>query len=179
LSKTPAGFLPIPKSSYFYNKYYGMKFRKLTALSFIAALFIFPACDADDIFNENLYLGNSLPMSGAQEVPAVATSATGTINASYNKLSRILTYSVAFSGLSGNAAAAHIHGTAEAGYNANVLQSFSGFPAATSGSYSGTLYFDGVKLLEEHLLAGRYYVNIHTPARPGGEIRGQLILTRQ
>jgi len=41
------------------------------------------------------------------------------------------------------------------------------------------MFVDGVKIKEEHILAGEYYINLHTAANPGGEIRGQLILTRQ
>jgi hypothetical protein len=154
-----------------------MKLPKLTA--FIFSVSILASCtQADDIFNDNNYVGSALPMSGAQEVPAVTTGATGTINASYNKLSKTLSYTVNFSGLSGNAVAAHIHGTAEAGFVAGVLQSFSGFPAKTSGTYSGTLFVDGIKIKEAELLAGWYYINIHTAANGGGEIRGQLILKK-
>jgi len=152
-----------------------MKLPKLTAFIF-SSILLASCSQADDIFNDNNYVGNALPMSGAQEVPAVTTGASGSINASYNRLSRILSYKVSFSGLSGNATAAHIHGTAEAGFIAGVLQSFSGFPAKTAGTYSGTLYVDGIKIKEAELLAGWYYVNIHTAANSGGEIRGQLIL---
>ena len=117
-------------------------------------------------------------MSGSQETPAVTTSATGTIEATYNRLTKTLSYKVTFSGLSGNASAAHIHGLGEAGVAEGVLQSFLGFPAATSGTYSGSLLIDGVKFKEEYLLGSRYYMNIHTAANGGGEIRGQLVLSK-
>jgi hypothetical protein len=74
---------------------------------------------------------------------------------------------------------AHIHGLGGVGVAAGVLQTFSPFPAATSGTYSGTLFIDGVKFTEEYLLGGRYYINIHSKTYGGGEIRGQLILAKQ
>jgi hypothetical protein len=156
-----------------------MKWLKLTAFYFLFSSFVFTACKKEDYLIPAEYTGNSLAMSGTQEVPVVTTSATGTIQAKYSQYSKNLTYTVTFSGLSGNAAAAHIHGTADLGINAVPMQTFVGFPAKTAGTFSGSLLIDGVKFLEEYLLAGKYYINIHTAANPGGEIRGQLILTKQ
>lgn len=156
-----------------------MRLPKLTAILLtLAVLFLFSCKSTEEIEQENIYYGN-LPLSGSQEVPASGSAATGTIDANYNRLTKTLSYKITFSGLSGNATAAHIHGLAEPGINAGVLQTFSSFPAATAGTYSGTLLIDGVKFTEENLLAGRYYVNIHTASKPGGEIRGQLILAKK
>lgn len=156
-----------------------MRIPKLTALFISLAILVFISCKStEEVEKENIYVGTALPMSGAQETPAITTSATGSIDANYNRLTRTLTYKITFSGLSGNATAAHIHGLGEAGVAAPVVQTFVGFPAATAGTYSGTLLVDGVKIKEEDILAGRYYANIHTAARPAGEIRGQLVLTK-
>lgn len=157
-----------------------MRFPKLTALLLSLPLFILVSCkdDTKEIEQENIYYGTLLPMSSSQETPPFTSAATGTIDANYNRLTKTLTYKISFSGLSGNATAAHIHGLGEAGIIAGVLQTFSPFPAATSGTYSGTLFIDGVKFTEEYLLGGKYYMNIHTAAKPGGEIRGQLTLTK-
>src|SRR6187402_1145559 len=114
-------------------------------------------------------------MSSSQETPPFTSSATGTIDANYSRFTKTLSYKVTFSGLSGPATAAHIHGLGEVGVTAGVLQTFSPFPAAASGTYSGTLFIDGVKFTEEYLLGSRYYINIHTAAKTAGEIRGQLI----
>jgi hypothetical protein len=156
-----------------------MKLPKLTAILLsLPILFLFSCKSTEEIEQDNIYYAN-LTMSGSQEVPASGSSATGTVDANYNRLTKTLTYKITFSGLSGNATASHIHGLAEPGINAPVLQSFSPFPAATSGTYSGSLLIDGVKFTEENLLAGRYYFNIHTAAKPGGEIRAQLLLAKK
>ena len=156
-----------------------MRLLKLTALLLSLPLFILISCkNSEDIEKENTYYGKALPMSSSQETPPFSSTATGTIDANYNRLSKMLSYKITFSGLSGNATAAHIHGLGEPGIMAGVLQTFSPFPPATSGTYSGTLFIDGVKFTEEYLLGGRYYMNIHTAAKPAGEIRGQLILTK-
>lgn len=160
-----------------------MKWLKLTAFAFLFSSFTFIACEKEAHLVPAEYASNIIIMNGAQEVPAVATSAVGSIVATYSQYTKVLTYRVTWGGLSGNAVAGHIHGTGEAGINAGVLQDFSNssttFPKLPAGIYNGTVVIDGVKLLEEYLLAGKYYINIHTAANPGGEIRGQLILTKQ
>ena len=154
-----------------------MRFPKLTALLLSLPLFILISCsdDTEEIERENIYYGH-ITMTGAQETPPVNTSATGTIDANYNRLTKTLTYSVTFSGLVDSAVAAHIHGLGEQGVMAPVLQTFSPFPRRKEGSYSGSLLIDGVKFTEEYLLGGRYYINIHSKTYGNGEIRGQLIL---
>ena len=156
-----------------------MRLPKLTAFLLSLSIFIIFSCgkSTEETEKENIYYGRALPMTGAQETPPVTTSATGSIDANYNRLTKTLSYTVTFSGLSGNATAAHIHGLGEVGVKADPIQTFT-FPAKTSGTYSGSLLVDGVKIVEEYLLAGRYYINIHTAANTQGEIRGQLILTK-
>lgn len=158
-----------------------MRLPKLTAFLLSLSIFILFSCgtSTEELEKDNIYYGRALPMTGGQETPAVTTNATGTIEANYNRLTKTLSYKVTFSGLSGNATAAHIHGLGEPGVTAGVLQTFSPFPAASSGTYSGSLLIDGVKFTEEYLLGNRYYINIHTAANGSGEIRGQLILKKE
>ena len=154
-----------------------MRLSKLIAV-FLPVIFLLSCSDSGEIEKENTYVG-TITMNGAQETPPVTTAATGTIVAHYSKLSKTLNYEVTFSGLSGNATAAHIHGPAEPGITALPLQTFGGFPAKPSGTYKGFLFIDGIKFKEEELIGGRYYINIHTAANQAGEIRGQLILSKQ
>jgi hypothetical protein len=158
-----------------------MRLSKLTALLLSLPLFILISCSdkTEDVERENIYYGTALPMSSSQETPPFTSTATGSIDANYNRLTKTLSYKVTFSGLSGNATMAHIHGPGEAGVKAVVLQTFVGFPAKTSGTYSGTLLADEVKVKEEYILGGRYYINIHTAAKTEGEIRGQLNLAKK
>jgi hypothetical protein len=156
-----------------------MRFPKLTALLLSLPFFILISCrTTDDILKDNVYYG-TITMTGAQETPPVTTSATGSIDANYNRLTKTLSYTVTFSGLSDSAVAAHIHGLGEPGIAAPVLQTFSPFPRRKEGSYSGSLLIDGVKFTEEYLLGGRYYINIHSKTYGNGEIRGQLILAKK
>ena len=157
-----------------------MKFPKLTALLLSLPLFIVISCsdDTEEVERENIYYG-TITMTGAQETPPVTTTATGTIEANYNRLTKTLSYSLAFSGLTDSATAAHIHGLGETGVMAGVVQTFSSFPRRKQGSYSGSLLIDGTKITEADLLANRYYINIHSKTYGGGEIRGQLILAKK
>jgi CHRD domain/Bacterial Ig domain/Ig-like domain CHU_C associated/PKD-like domain len=110
-------------------------------------------------------------LSGTSEVPANASTATGNVSGTYDKVSKQLLLTFTFNGLVANASAAHLH-RGPVGGNGPVQIPFSGVPAATSGSftYTGTL----TASQETDLLAGIYYANIHNASFPGGEIRGQL-----
>ena len=60
-------------------------------------------------------------LTGAQQVPPVQTSATGTADLSYDPVTRVVTWSVTYSGLSGPATMAHFHGPAAAGKNGPLV----------------------------------------------------------
>ena len=54
-------------------------------------------------------------LNGAQQVPPVQTGATGKADLTYDPATRVLTWNVSYSGLSGPATMAHFHGPAIAG----------------------------------------------------------------
>ena len=116
---------------------------------------------------DTVSMKNSL--TGAQEVPAVATGGSGTVETTFDKSTNVLTWSVAYSGLSGPVTAGHVHGPAAAGANAGVLIPFTG---DLSSPIKGKATLTAAQVAD--LTAGRYYVNLHTAKNPGGEIRGQL-----
>jgi len=109
------------------------------------------------------------PLSGANEVPAVTTQGKGTAVVTYDTTSKKLTWTVTYSGLSGPATAAHFHGPAEAGKNAGVAVPI---PNQATSPVNGSATLTDAQAAD--LLAGKYYVNVHTAANPGGEIRGQV-----
>ena len=156
-----------------------MRLPKLTAILFILPAIILISCEStSEVEDENIYYGN-FALTGAQEVPPVNTTATGNVVADYNRLTKTLTYSITFSGLTDSATAAHIHGIGEPGIIAGIMQTFNNFPRRKAGSYSGSLLIDGVKFTESDLLANRYYINIHSKTFGTGEIRGQLTLAKK
>ncbi len=106
-------------------------------------------------------------LSGANELPPVTSSATGTMEGAYNKDSKTLAYTITFSGLA--PVAAHFH-NAPSFQNGLVVKDL-GKP--TGSTYNGTVTLSQKE--ENDLFAGNWYVNLHTTARPAGEIRGNLI----
>lgn len=109
-------------------------------------------------------------LKGASEVPAVTSQGTGNVTATYDTVSKKLSWKGTVSGLSGNATAAHFHGPAEPGKNAGVMVPA---PGVTTGAFEGsaTLTDDQAKVLT----AGQTYFNVHTAANPNGELRGQVV----
>lgn len=108
----------------------------------------------------------------SSEVPPNNTSGSGSATVTLDPSSNKITWNVTFSGLSGPATAAHIHGPAGAGKNAGVLiwLSTKGKPAPSPLTGSATM----TAAQAQDLMNGQCYVNVHTAANPGGEIRGQL-----
>lgn len=117
----------------------------------------------------------TLQMKSDQEVPVNNSQATGSADVTYNKDTKTLTYTLNWSGLTGKATMAHIHGTAPKGSNAGVKHDLTNvLQKETSGSFTDSVKVDGNDIKEDSLLSGFYYFNIHTPANPGGEIRAQI-----
>jgi uncharacterized protein (TIGR03118 family) len=112
-------------------------------------------------------------LSGANEVPPNATtgSGVGLVQLAADEASAKVTLS--FVGLTGPANAGHIHGPAAPGTNAPVIFPFSGLPAATAGTLNNVTINPSPTQVQQ-LKTGQFYMNLHTAANPGGEIRGQL-----
>jgi CHRD domain len=143
-----------------------MTLRTLTALAatllLAAPALVTPAWAATEHFHAD--------MLGPSEVPANATAGTGTVDATLDTATKKLDYKVTWSGLTGPATMAHIHGPAPAGKNAGVIVPLGDSPSSPITG-SAPLTDAQVAALEN----GMYYVNVHTDAHKGGEIRGQLL----
>jgi CHRD domain len=106
-------------------------------------------------------------MDAKSEVPPNSSPAHGTLTATYDTSSKKLSWKGNYSGLTGPATAAHFH-SGEAGKNGPVAVPIT--PPTSPLEGSATLN----DTQEADLLAGKFYVNVHTEANKGGEIRGQV-----
>lgn len=113
----------------------------------------------------------STQMTGLNQVPPVATSATGRVVAVLDKNTQLLRWKASFTGLSGPATAGYFHGPAVIGANASSTLAFKG-PVRSPFEGRATL----TPAQAADLLSGKWYVSILTAAHPGGEIRGQMML---
>jgi hypothetical protein len=109
----------------------------------------------------------------AQEIPTPlpVPGASGSAAMTFDTDENLLSWNIAFSGLSDTPILAHFHGAAPAGATAPVqvdIAAISGLNSPLIGSATLT------EQQESDLLAGLWYINIHTNLNPTGEIRGQV-----
>ncbi|CDX27014.1 CHRD domain containing protein [Mesorhizobium plurifarium] len=107
-------------------------------------------------------------LDGSQQSPPVTTKGKGTATLTFDTTSKKLSWNVKYSGLSGPAVAAHIHGPADMGANADPVIPFKKLKSPIKGSATLT------DAQAADLEAGKYYVNVHTAKNKDGEIRGQI-----
>lgn len=128
-------------------------------------------------------------LSGAEEVPPVATETTGEVNLKINRPQTIIKFELEIEDatdiLGAPALGAHIH-CAPAGENGPVVAFLAG---EVSGGFDGEVEIEAaltdanivddscgetIADLVQSMRDGNTYVNVHSPAFPGGEIRGQI-----
>lgn len=121
-----------------------------------------------------IYAYSAIPLTGSQDVPAIATTGYGWFTGIYNSDTRTMTFTFNWT-LGGGAplTLVHFHGPATTTENADVAIGIVGAAAANSGRHSGTVTLTAAQ--EADLLAGLWYINLHSTTYPAGEIRGQLI----
>lgn len=129
-----------------------------------AALLATPSFAAGTTFKADL--------KGSSEVPPNTTGGSGSVTATYDPATKELSWSGTFSGLTGPATAAHFHGPAEPGKNAGVAVWISEKGKPLTSPFKGSAKLTDAQASD--LMNGQWYVNVHTAANPGGEIRGQL-----
>ena len=108
-------------------------------------------------------------LDAAQETPPTASTGSGWMTATIDTAANKLSYYIAYSGLTGAVTQAHFHG------NANYTQGPAGVKlglTVTPSPMTGTVTY--LQADEAAILSGRWYVNLHTAANLGGEIRGQV-----
>jgi CHRD domain len=170
-----------------------MQKHALTLATALLGVGILTACGSDKTTQPNTTVTYKATLSGANERPNPnTTTGTGTWTGTLDTQTNVLTYTMSYTGLSTNSTASHIHAQGDATTTANVVLNFQNFagattvftPGTTSGSAAGTVNLSGGTVtglsitgdsLKKAMDAGMAYVNVHTTANPGGEIRGQIV----
>lgn len=153
----------------------------------MAVILFLSSCVKDK--DDTVFYITAAPLTAAQTIPPSNATSSGTIDANYSRGTKTLSYKVSWTNLMDTATLLHVHGLADAGaiaiapYPNGIIQTFTrtSTPALSpkkDASFSGTLYIDGTVLKEEDLLAGKYYIDLHTKAKPAGELRGQLVFDK-
>ncbi len=114
-------------------------------------------------------------LSGAQEVPANASTGKGYARFFVDPTTRAYSFTVVFEGLGSAQTASHIHAPAPIGANAGVAVNL-GAVGGTSGTITGSGTLTATQL--DQIRTHQGYVNVHSTNFPGGEIRGQLGISR-
>ena len=143
-------------------------FLSLTAL--VALSLTLTACNDHREFADDAKIPLTATLSGAAERPmSVSTAATGSFVGVLDRATRVLSYTVTYSGLS--PVAGHLHRITP---NSTVGNGPVEIPFSSLGSpITGTTTLATVGRVDS-LINGFYYANLHTMAYPGGEIRGNI-----
>jgi Cu/Zn superoxide dismutase len=110
-------------------------------------------------------------LKASNEVPPTSSKGTGMVDVTYNTATKMLSWKGTYSGLTGPATAAHFHAGGPGKNGGVVVPIFQG-PSAKS-PFAGSKKLTAAQASQ--LMAGDWYVNIHTAANKGGEIRGQVV----
>lgn len=146
-----------------------MKTILFSSVLFLTIVIGISSCKKSDTVVISKIITFKATLNGISETPPNESAATGSATFSYDTTTYILTGTVTFAGITPTAG--HIHKGA-VGVAGGVI-----FPL-TAGTIMSPLTFTSPVLdlaQRADLLAGLYYVNLHTPAFPAGEIRGQLV----
>ncbi len=149
------------------------------ALAGVFALLVSTQAQAQTInFTANL--------SGGNEVPGVSTGSAGTATISLDQATGVVTYRVDVYNMPVGTTAAHFHVGAP-GVSGPVVVNFTVVTAISNdfdiqGTASATSLVpraaQGINSWDDFVQAlqlGNIYVNVHSTANPGGEIRGQVV----
>ncbi len=113
--------------------------------------------------------GLTADLSPGNEVPATESDASGTADVIFNNARGELCVHIKAGGFEGEVIAGHIH-ESPAGVNGPVVVNLE----VDSPRFKNCVAVDAELLAAIQEDPSSYYINIHTTAFPGGEIRGQL-----
>ena len=137
----------------------------VSSIILVLVSFVFVASSSAEI----IPLSATMNGENANAGSGTGSSGTGFATITYNTVTSILNWEITWSGLSGTPTVMHFHGPATENQNAGVQVStgVSGPPVIGSSVLTPTQ--------KDDMFEGLWYLNLHTDAFPGGEIRGQVL----
>ena len=115
-------------------------------------------------------------LSGSEEIPPISAKGSGALKGLYDTTTKKLSWTISYSGLTGPVTRADFHAPAAAGEHAPIK-----LGVDTAGVNAGmpiegsAILTEGLEPpLDEALLSGNFYLNLHTADHPNGEVRGQI-----
>ncbi|HYW32802.1 MAG TPA: CHRD domain-containing protein [Gemmatimonas sp.] len=166
--------------------------RALSTLSLVGLLLaggVLASCsDDDNPVTPTPLVRFRAALVGSEEVPPVASAATGNSEFTLSRTNDTLYVNITVNGLS-NVRFGHFH-TGARGANGGVVAFLVDGPPTLTGVQNGrigkqfitaanlvnSLAGQPLSALIDQMRAGGIYVNLHTDANPGGELRGQIAL---
>jgi hypothetical protein len=142
----------------------------ITAIALVTFLSLSPPATHAAMYNGGATINEAQALSTCNPNPAPAGGG-GAAGLTYDSATNMLTWNISFSNLSGAPTAAHFHGPAMPGVDAGIQVTITDLTSPSEGSATIT------DAQEADLLAGLYYINYHTTACSGGEVRGQVSMT--
>lgn len=146
----------------------------LYAIFAASILSLLAACGTGSGISPPAPVVRSATLTGAQEVPAVVTAASGTGGVVVDPTTKVITGAVKTTGMTGTAA--HIH-TGLIGVNGGIIITLTE-TVAGSGVWNVPVPTVLTQSQYDALLADGLYFNVHSAANPAGEIRGQIVKTQ-
>ena len=140
-----------------------MKLRKIVTFAIVVATTVM--LGEAGAFAEKVRFTASL--KGPAEVPPTNSPGTAKAEIAFDTSSRTVKWVLAFRNLSGHPTAAHFHGPATQGENADPVLDI------RTKLKRGIAHLTTEQAAD--LMAGKWYINIHTEKFPSGEIRGQVV----
>ncbi|MGV3561522.1 CHRD domain-containing protein [Larkinella arboricola] len=108
-------------------------------------------------------------LAGNWVLPSNGSSATGTFTGTYNKVTKSLSYTVNYTGLTPTSGSINL-APGGPGTNGSSILTFTSLTNPISGTISNM-----TQTQENALIEGRMYVTLGTTQYPAGEIRGNIM----
>jgi hypothetical protein len=105
-------------------------------------------------------------LKSSEEVPPNDSPGKGTADVTLDTTANKVSWKVTYEGLTADPAAAHFHGPADMGQNADPVIDIS----ANINEGSADVTPEQAQMIQD----GKTYINVHTAQYPDGEIRGQV-----